>query len=131
MFDQERTDLETRIRTYLTENGIPVPEDFLWVPVPFSGEWGISTSFFAVAAQEARSGKKVIVPQRAQEIAEGVKAFLILVFVHIDDVRVTLLPVTIHVDLDVQAGAAQQGDQRAGQRQAQRPNGCGAFAHVR
>ena len=76
MFDQERIDLEKQIRSYFADNDIPAPEEFLWVPVPFSGEWGISTSFFAVAAQEARSGKKVIVPQRAQEIAEGVKAFL-------------------------------------------------------
>jgi len=37
---------------------------------PFSGEWGISTSFFAssaLAALEARTGKKVIVPQRARK----------------------------------------------------------------
>ena len=76
MFDQERLELEIKIRAYLNDQDIPVPEEFLWVPVPFSGEWGISTSFFATAAQEARSGKKVIVPQRAQEIAEGVREHL-------------------------------------------------------
>lgn len=89
MFDQERIALETKIRSYLKNNETPVPEEFLWVPVPFSGEWGISTSFFAVAALEARGGKKVIVPQRAQEIAASVKAHLGLPegFSHTEAVR--------------------------------------------
>jgi arginyl-tRNA synthetase len=73
MFDQERLTAEARIRAHLAENGVPAPTEFLWVPVPFSGEWGISTSFFSVAAQEARSGKKIVVPQRAAEIAESVR----------------------------------------------------------
>jgi arginyl-tRNA synthetase len=73
MFDQERLAAETHIRAYLADNDIPAPDEFLWVPVPFSGEWGLSTSFFAVAALEARSGKKVVVPQRAAEIAESVR----------------------------------------------------------
>ena len=48
--------------------------------MPFAGEWGISTSFFQLAAQEARSNKplgeasRIPVPQRAQEIASGVAA---------------------------------------------------------
>ena len=76
MFDQERLAAETRIRTHLAENDIPAPEELLWVPVPFSGEWGLSTSFFAVAALEARSGRKVVVPQRAAEIADSVREAL-------------------------------------------------------
>ena len=42
-----------------------------WSYIPFSGEWGISTSFFQVAADEARSGIRsgLPVPQRAQQIA--------------------------------------------------------------
>ncbi|HUE98312.1 MAG TPA: arginine--tRNA ligase, partial [Anaerolineales bacterium] len=50
--------------------------DLKWQPIPFSGEWGVSTSFFQTAANEARAGKgnKLPVPQRAQEIAEQVKA---------------------------------------------------------
>ena len=71
MFDSERSAVEARIRAYLTENDIPQPEEIHWAPVPFSGRWGISTSFFATAALEARRGKQVIVPQRAQQIAEG------------------------------------------------------------
>ena len=76
MFDTERAAVEARIRAYLTEHDIPQPDELAWVPVPFSGRWGISTSFFATAALEARSGKKVIVPQRAQEIAAGAGAAL-------------------------------------------------------
>ncbi|HVN54737.1 MAG TPA: arginine--tRNA ligase [Anaerolineaceae bacterium] len=47
-----------------------------WNWIPFSGQWGISTSFFQLAAQESRQGKKVVVPQRAAELAEQVAAEL-------------------------------------------------------
>ncbi len=69
MFVQEQQEIEVRIRAYCAEQGIPLNE-IKWSALPFSGEWGISTSFFAAAAAEARSGKSVNVPQRAQEIAE-------------------------------------------------------------
>jgi arginyl-tRNA synthetase len=51
------------------------------VPIPFSGEWGTSTSFFrprrTKRGQDSRQKcgtSKVPVPQRAQEIAEQVRA---------------------------------------------------------
>jgi len=69
MFRAEQQFIEEKIKTFCSENGIPLAE-LEWKPIPFSGEWGISTSFFATAANEARAGKKVNVPQRAQEIAE-------------------------------------------------------------
>ncbi|OQY29628.1 MAG: arginine--tRNA ligase [Anaerolineaceae bacterium 4572_5.2] len=69
MFGAEQKETEKLICLYLEENDIPVPETFSWNPVPFEGEWGISTSFFKTAALEARSGKRVNVPARAQEIA--------------------------------------------------------------
>ncbi len=69
MFDKERQAVEAKIRTYCAQNEIPLSE-LKWVPIPFSGEWGFSTSFFQTAANEARTGKNVAVPQRAQEIAE-------------------------------------------------------------
>jgi len=69
MFQKEKHDLEGQIQTILQEAGIPVPEDLGWAPIPFSGEWGIATSFFKVAALEAKSGKVKNVPQRAEEIA--------------------------------------------------------------
>ena len=76
MFEIAQQSISTKIQTYCTENDIPQLEQISWQPIPFSGEWGFSTSFFQVAALEARAGKKVNVPQRAQEIAEGVAAFL-------------------------------------------------------
>jgi arginyl-tRNA synthetase len=69
MFEQEKKDLELQIQDILKEEGIPVPDELGWAPIPFSGEWGIATSFFKVAALEAKSGTVQNVPQRAEEIA--------------------------------------------------------------
>ena len=74
MFDQERQLIEAKIGEYCTANGLPLPEALVWNPIPLSGEWGISTSFFQLAAQESRQRKErgeagVNVPQRAQELA--------------------------------------------------------------
>jgi len=74
MFEAEQQSIGVLIQNYCAKKDIPIPKDFQWKPIPFSGDWGISTSFFQVAAQEARSGKKVNVPARAQEIAAGVAA---------------------------------------------------------
>jgi arginyl-tRNA synthetase len=75
MFEQEQQLIEEKIKAYCAANDIALAE-LKWQPIPFSGEWGVSTSFFQTAANEARSGKgnKVPVPQRAQEMAEQVKA---------------------------------------------------------
>ncbi len=78
MFDAEQQAVEAEISAYCAENGLPQPEAIRWNPIPFTGEWGISTSFFQLAAQEMRSRKEAGMPkenvsQRAQEIAEGVK----------------------------------------------------------
>ena len=72
MFDKEQQAIEAKIRAFCAANEIPLA-GLKWVPIPISGEWGISTSFFQTAADEARAGKKVNVPQRAQEIAEQAK----------------------------------------------------------
>lgn len=74
MFEKEQQLIEEKIKEYCAANRIELAE-LKWVPIPFSGEWGTSTSFFQTAANEARVGKgnKVPVPQRAQEIAEQVK----------------------------------------------------------
>lgn len=77
MFETEQIAVEAAIRSYAAGNGLPVPDVIQWNPIPFSGEWGISTSFFQSAAQEARlnsgqGGPRTPVPQRAQEIALGV-----------------------------------------------------------
>ena len=75
MFEHEQQQMEARILAWCAENGLPEPT-LQWTWIPFSGQWGISTSFFQLAAQEARSGKRVIVPQRAAELAEAVAAHL-------------------------------------------------------
>jgi arginyl-tRNA synthetase len=75
MFDNEQQLIEEKLKEFSTGHDVALAE-LKWQPIPFAGEWGISTSFFQTAANEARSGKgnKIPVPQRAQEIAEQVKA---------------------------------------------------------
>ena len=74
MFQNEQQLIEEKIKAYAAVNAIPLAE-LKWQSIPFSGEWGVSTSFFQTAANEARAGKgtKLPVPQRAQEIAEQVR----------------------------------------------------------
>ncbi len=73
MFQHEKQIVENQIRIFFTENEIPFGE-MKWSPIPFSGEWGISTSFFQTAANEAKAGggSKTPVPLRAQQIAEQI-----------------------------------------------------------
>ena len=75
MFEKEKSKMEAEIKAYLKSEGIDAPV-LEFRQIPFSGEWGLAVPLFPVAAAEARSGKRVIVPQRAQELAEGIKAFL-------------------------------------------------------
>jgi arginyl-tRNA synthetase len=75
MFKNEQQIIEQQIHLFCVQEGIPeIPVTWKWIP--FSGHWGISTSFFQAAALEARQGKNVVVAQRAQEIAEQVVRFL-------------------------------------------------------
>ena len=77
MFNTELQAIETQVRAYCSQNGLPDPGPFQWNPIPFTDKWGISTSFFQLAALEARSCadrsiQRAPVTQRAQEIAAGV-----------------------------------------------------------
>jgi arginyl-tRNA synthetase len=74
MFQQEQQTVEEMIKAFCTEKDIPFGE-LKWSPIPFSGEWGISTSFFQIAANESKSGKgkNIPVPLRAQQIAEQLR----------------------------------------------------------
>ncbi len=77
MFETEQKAVEEKIRAYAISSGLPEMGGIQWSPIPFNGQWGISTSFFQLAAQEARmsSGEGVTrnpVPQRAQEIAAAI-----------------------------------------------------------
>lgn len=90
MFQQEQLKIEEQIQAICVEKNIPLSE-LKWSYIPFSGEWGISTSFFQAAADEARSGirKGLPVPQRAQQIAEQVRDALAIQdgFNHIEAVK--------------------------------------------
>ncbi len=74
MFEQEQQLIEERVKGFCAQNNIELAE-LKWQAIPFSGEWGLTTSFFQTAANEARAGKgnKIPVPQRAQEIAEQIR----------------------------------------------------------
>jgi|CXWL01.1.fsa_nt_gi arginyl-tRNA synthetase len=75
MFQKEQQLIEEKIKAFCSANDIALAE-LKWQPIPFSGEWGFATSFFQTAANEAKLGKgnKLPAPQKAQEIAEQVKA---------------------------------------------------------
>jgi len=77
MFQKEQQLIEEKIKRFCEANDIALAE-LKWQAIPFSGEWGFSTSFFQTAANEAKLGKgsKAPVPQKAQEIAEQVAAQL-------------------------------------------------------
>ena len=72
MFSTETLQIQNKITAYCAANDIPLAE-LKWAPIPFNGEWGTSTSFFQTAANEAKAGKGVKVPMRAQEIAEAMR----------------------------------------------------------
>jgi arginyl-tRNA synthetase len=99
MFETEKKAAEKHVRWVLRANQIPVPEDFSWTPIPFAGEWGLSTSFFQFAAQEARSGKEVSVPERAQELAEIAAESL-----HVEDAFTRVEAVRGYLNLYINTG---------------------------
>ena len=81
MFQAEQQAIEQHIRQYCASHSLPEPGTIQWTPLPFSGEWGISTNFFPLAAAEARrikenTGQGTNVPQLAQELASAIAAFL-------------------------------------------------------
>lgn len=75
MFEVEQAQLEAKIQNFCAQNGLPEPA-LQWAWVPFSGQWGISTSFFQLAAAEARQGKQINVQQRAAELAQQVAEYI-------------------------------------------------------
>lgn len=76
MFEAEQKSVSEKITAFLNQQGFEKVDELVWTPIPFAGEWGIATSFFKLAAWEARAGKAdrpaIPVPQRAQELAESV-----------------------------------------------------------
>jgi arginyl-tRNA synthetase len=77
MFESEQQFIENRVRSFLVQNQIPLPDQFSWSPIPFAGEWGISLPIFPIAAQEARArGGGINVPARSQELAEQLANYI-------------------------------------------------------
>ena len=73
MFSTEQEAVTREIQAFLDEREIPGGDELDWSPIPFTGEWGIATSFFKAAAAEVKDKKLSIpVPHRAQEIANEV-----------------------------------------------------------
>lgn len=74
MFENQ-LDLASRtILKAISSLGLPAPDEINWASTPFSGQWGFGTAVcFQVAAAEARSGKEISVPVRAEELAELLK----------------------------------------------------------
>jgi arginyl-tRNA synthetase len=78
MFRAEQLLVESEIIACCKQHSYPEPREIQWNPIPFEGRWGISTSFFKLAAQvtgkeKERSGKTIPVPLLAQEIAIEIK----------------------------------------------------------
>ena len=72
MFETEQKKVEDQVKAYLKENSLP-EINIQWTWIPFSGNWGIATSFFQLAAQDAKAkGVKMNVAAHAQEIAQGI-----------------------------------------------------------
>jgi arginyl-tRNA synthetase len=70
MFERELAAIADQIANILSEIGVPDPGEIKWQPTPYAGQWGMGANVcFQAAAAEARSGKKVNVPARAQELA--------------------------------------------------------------
>lgn len=73
MFSLELNQLERDIRRALRDAGSLEPERVEWAPIPFAGQWGMGTpACFQAAAAEARAGRSVAVPVRAESLARQV-----------------------------------------------------------
>jgi arginyl-tRNA synthetase len=80
MFNQEQEQITKAILGILSQQKIPLGS-IEWNPIPFAGKWGISTSFFQIAAQWARQQRAegqnpLPVPQLAAQIASQVSEAL-------------------------------------------------------
>ena len=80
MFNQEQEQITKAILGILSQQKIPLGS-IEWNPIPFAGKWGISTSFFQIAAlwarqQRAEGQNPLPVPQLAAQIATQVSEAL-------------------------------------------------------
>jgi arginyl-tRNA synthetase len=72
MFEQEQQEIEVGIQIICEKIGW---DNFQprWSWIPFNGQWGISTSFFELAARQAKKDKSISVNVLAGQMAEAVK----------------------------------------------------------
>jgi arginyl-tRNA synthetase len=77
MFENEQERIQAQIISILEAHDLPVIP-LRWAWIPFSGQWGMATSFFAHAAAMPEKGKGFNVKQKAVEIAELVAGELAL-----------------------------------------------------
>ncbi|TFH31511.1 MAG: arginine--tRNA ligase, partial [Anaerolineales bacterium] len=70
MFQKELASASKQLMKAIEAEKLPSPDSIEWIPTPFQGDWGYGTAAcFQIAAAEARSGAKIQVPVRAQELA--------------------------------------------------------------
>ncbi|MDP2966145.1 MAG: arginine--tRNA ligase [Pelolinea sp.] len=68
MFNKEKTIIEKKVIEILTRNGV-TSSPLIWSWIPFSGHWGLATSFFKTASENSQFKTDIPVPKRAEEIA--------------------------------------------------------------
>lgn len=72
MFEIEQQEISQNIQNICIQMGLGLYEP-KWVWIPFSGQWGIATSFFELAARKARNDSSIKVNIYSEQIAEQVK----------------------------------------------------------
>jgi len=77
MFNKEKTLIEEMVLVALKKNGIDA-SPLTWSWIPFSGHWGLATSFFKTAAINPHFMPEIPVQKRAEEIANLVNNKLVL-----------------------------------------------------
>lgn len=71
MFQEELSSVAEMIYGAFARLGLEGDYEIEWSPIPFRGEWGYGTAVsFQAAAAQARAGKQINVPVRADEIAK-------------------------------------------------------------
>ncbi|MGB9674061.1 MAG: arginine--tRNA ligase [Anaerolineales bacterium] len=73
MFLKEQEQINQKIITFLKDQGYPWEEGLEWSAIPFTGDWGISTSFFKIAAKHAKDlRQKGIQTSPVSELAQTI-----------------------------------------------------------
>jgi arginyl-tRNA synthetase len=75
MFESEQESLTDNVKEICSQMGF-TPFEPHWTWIPFNGQWGISTSFFSLAALQVKENKSIKVNEAATQIAKQVKAAL-------------------------------------------------------